>query len=248
MLQQRPRGLGQRRFLPAHPRQAQRVADEIAAAVGMAADPDVVEHRLRAEQREVLEGAGDADLGDAVRRAGEHRAAFEQDIAAIGRVEPADAVEQRGLAGAVRPDQPEDLALLDGERDAVERDDAAEAQSDVADFEQRRAPDGRAGRARAAAPPALATARRRCRNPHGPCMRAFPQSSPERSRREPAGGSRQVKAVSRPVRVVLPLIDRQAKSGIIGCRYEPQPTAAPVPARPRAPPGPDQNRRSRRSI
>ena len=51
-------------------------------------------------------------------------------------VEPGEAVEQRGLAGAVRPDQAEDLALVHVERDAVQRDDAAEHDADVANREQ----------------------------------------------------------------------------------------------------------------
>ena len=140
--QKRPGGFGQRRLVPAHPRQAQRVADEIAAAVRMPADADIVEHRLRREQRQVLKGAADADLGDPVRRAVDDRAPLEQDVAAIGRVETADAVEQRGLAGAVRADQAEDLSRLDREGDAVKGDDAAEAKGDVAHFEQRR-PGGR---------------------------------------------------------------------------------------------------------
>jgi len=35
----------------------QRVAQKVAAAAGMAADPDIVEDRLAGEQREVLKGA-----------------------------------------------------------------------------------------------------------------------------------------------------------------------------------------------
>ena len=54
-------------------------------------------------------------------------------------VEPADDVEQRGLAGAVRADEGADLALLDGEGQPVERDDATEAHADVLDLEQRHA-------------------------------------------------------------------------------------------------------------
>ena len=92
----------------------------------MAADAHVVEHRQVAEQREVLEGAADADVGDAVRRPAQDAAALEQDVAGARRVEPAEAVEQRRLAGAVRADQAEDLALPHVERDVVERDDAAE--------------------------------------------------------------------------------------------------------------------------
>ena len=41
------------------------------------------------------------------------------------------------LPGAVRADQPGDLALVDRERELVEREDAAEAPADVVDLEQR---------------------------------------------------------------------------------------------------------------
>ena len=53
------------------------------AAERMAADHHIVEHRHGAEQREVLEGAADADLGDAVRRQA-RMLALEQDVAAVG--------------------------------------------------------------------------------------------------------------------------------------------------------------------
>src|SRR5207245_8543468 len=92
-------------FLPPHPRQMQGVAEEVTAAARMTADPHIVEYRLVREKGEVLEGAGNADLGDAVRRAVEQGAAFEQDIPPVGGVETAQAVEQGRLAGAVRADQ-----------------------------------------------------------------------------------------------------------------------------------------------
>ena len=136
-VEDRPGRLFERHFVPPHPGQAQEVADEIAAAPGVAADAHIIEHRLAREQREVLKGAGNADLGDAVRRAIEQRAAFEQDITPIGGVEAAQAVEQGCLARAVRADQAEDLSLFKVERHAVECDDAAEPQSQVADIEQR---------------------------------------------------------------------------------------------------------------
>src|SRR5712691_4190340 len=47
--EQRPYGLAERILVPANPRQAQRIADEVAAAMGMAADTDIVEHGLRRE-------------------------------------------------------------------------------------------------------------------------------------------------------------------------------------------------------
>ena len=61
----------------------------------------------------------------------EQRLAVEGDRAAIAFVEPRQAVEERRLAGAVGADQAGDLPRLDAERDAVERDDAAEADRDV---------------------------------------------------------------------------------------------------------------------
>src|SRR4029077_16518356 len=118
----------------------QGVAEEVTAAGGVPADPHIVEYRLVREQREVLEGAGNTDLGDAVRRAVEQRAAFEQDVASIGRVEAAQTVEQGRFARAVWADQAEDLALFEVERHTVERDNAAEAQSDIANLEQLGAP------------------------------------------------------------------------------------------------------------
>ena len=60
-----------------------------------------------------------------------------------GIVEAGDAVEQRGLAGAVRPDQAADRAAGDVEADVLQRGHAAEADRDAVDREQRRAPAAR---------------------------------------------------------------------------------------------------------
>ena len=104
----------------------------------MGADADVVHHREIRKQRDVLEGAADADLGDPVRRPRQDARAFHQDVAGRRLIEPGEAVEQRGLAGAVRADQAEDLALVHVEGHAVQRDDAAEHDADVANREQGR--------------------------------------------------------------------------------------------------------------
>src|SRR5207253_4051139 len=68
----------------------------------------------------------------------QQRAVPEADVSALRRVEPAQAVEERRLAGAVRPDEADDLPLAHVERDAVERDDATEADGEVANGEDRR--------------------------------------------------------------------------------------------------------------
>jgi hypothetical protein len=131
--------LGDLRLLGRHLGQAQRVVEEAGGAAAVAADLDIVEHRHAVEQRHVLEGATDADLRDAVARAPQDRLAFEQDVTAVWRVEPAEAVEERRLAGAVGTDQAGDLAGKNVERHAIESHDAAEADRDIAHAEQRRA-------------------------------------------------------------------------------------------------------------
>ena len=102
----------------------------------MGADANVVEHREIGKQRDVLEGAADADFGDFVRRARQDARALHQDIAGARLIKPGKAVEQRRLAGAVRSDQAEDCALAHVKGHAIQRDDAAEHDADVANREQ----------------------------------------------------------------------------------------------------------------
>ena len=105
----------------------------------MRADQDVVAHAHAAEQRDVLEGAAEAEAGHAMAAKVLERATLEQDVAVGEAVEAADAVEQRGLAGTVRPDQAADLAVADIERHAAKRDHAAEPHRDIGNVEQRHA-------------------------------------------------------------------------------------------------------------
>ena len=70
--------------------------------------------------------------------------AVEGDAAGAGAVGAGDAIEQAGLAGAVRPDDRHQLARAStGKRHVVERDDAAESQRDVLDVQERRHPHHR---------------------------------------------------------------------------------------------------------
>ena len=100
------------------------------------ADHDVLRDGERREQREVLERARDAELGDAVRGHREQVLAREGDAPRRRLVEAAEAVEQRRLAGAVGPDERADLALLDLERQVGEREDPAELDSHVLDSQE----------------------------------------------------------------------------------------------------------------
>ena len=115
----------------------------------MCADQDVVAHAHAAEQRDVLEGAADAEAGHAVAAEILERAALEQDVAVGEAVEAADAVEQRGLAGAVRSDQSADLAVADIERNTSQRDHAAEAHRHLGNPQQRRVDGSNGIRSRA---------------------------------------------------------------------------------------------------
>jgi hypothetical protein len=71
-----------------------------------------------------------------VRRALQDALALHQNVAGARLVEPAQAIEEGGLAGAVRPDQTEDLALMHVKGHAVQRDNAAEHDADVANRKQ----------------------------------------------------------------------------------------------------------------
>jgi hypothetical protein len=103
----------------------------------MCAHPDVVEDRHRRKERDVLERPRDSQPDDPVRRRVEQVLAHEHHAPRLRPVQARDDVERRRLACAVRTDQAHDLALVGVERDAVERDDAAEARGDVLDGEQR---------------------------------------------------------------------------------------------------------------
>ncbi|OIQ70080.1 hypothetical protein GALL_483130 [mine drainage metagenome] len=130
--------LVERGLAAAHPGKFQRVADDVAVGAGMGADPNIVEHGKIWKQGDVLEGAADADFRDPVRWPPQDTLALQLNIARARLVESAQAVEERGLAGAVGSDQTKDLTLTHVERYAVQRNDAPEHDADVANRKQRR--------------------------------------------------------------------------------------------------------------
>jgi hypothetical protein len=88
---------------------------------------DVVEHRQVREQRVRLEDRVDVAL---VRRQGAHVAAADEDRAVVGLLEAGDQPQRRRLAAARRPEQRQELAVANGEVDAVDGRDRAEALRD----------------------------------------------------------------------------------------------------------------------
>ena len=81
--------LVERGFAAPHPGELQGIADDVAGGAGVGADTHIVEHREIGKQRDVLEGAADADLCDAVRRTGQDAPAFHQNVAGTRLVKPA---------------------------------------------------------------------------------------------------------------------------------------------------------------
>jgi len=84
------------------------------ADVGEALERDGhrVTHGQAGEQTRVLEGAAEAQPGAGRSRAVRDVDARELDAPRVGTEEPGHDVEQRGLAGAVGPDDPHDLAAV----------------------------------------------------------------------------------------------------------------------------------------
>ena len=89
-------------------------------------DEDVLHRRHLREQPDVLERASDPELDDRVRRLPDDLGTVEDDRARRRHVDARDLVEERRLAGAVRPDQRDDRAARDREVDVVRRDEPAE--------------------------------------------------------------------------------------------------------------------------
>src|SRR6267142_2845991 len=98
-----------------------------------------VEQRHARAQLDVLEGAGDPGAGDVELLVAGDRSSRERDLAAVGAERAGEQVEHRGLAGAIRADQAEDLAGTHLEADIVDSDEAAKSPLRVADLEEKRA-------------------------------------------------------------------------------------------------------------
>ena len=100
------------------------------------ADANVVEHRQIGKQRDVLEGAADADLGDPVRRARQDALPFDQDVAGTRLIEPGRQLNSVVLPAPFGPIRPRIAPLLHAKGHAIQRNEAAEHDADVANREQ----------------------------------------------------------------------------------------------------------------
>src|SRR5688572_15950570 len=96
----------------------------------------VLEHRHGAERTRDLEAARDAEPGSFEGRQFRDLGVVEQYGTGFIAQRPRDAVDERRLPRAVRPDEPEALALGNLEADTVQRGEAAEVLRDLVYFEE----------------------------------------------------------------------------------------------------------------
>ena len=138
-MEDRPRTLIRRALRILGERQVQGVAERVAPAHRVHRHHQVLLDGHRAPELQVLEGPRDAEPRTQVRRRVGQRPRVEIDRPAVGPHHAGDAVEHRRLACAVGADQAEDLAAVQVERDAVEGDDASEADGHITDAQHRHA-------------------------------------------------------------------------------------------------------------
>src|SRR5436190_11589194 len=93
-------------------------------------DLDILAHREAAERVTVLERPRESQSPAPICRPSRHVAILEQHAAVRRTIEAAEDVDERRLAGPVRPDQADDLALPQLERDVAERLDTRERTRD----------------------------------------------------------------------------------------------------------------------
>ena len=107
------------------------------SVMGLRRERDIVGGGEIGEQRGDLERARQAQRAAPPRRQARDVAAGELMRAAMRHEMAGELADQRGLAGAVRPDDGMDFAVADVERDMVGGNDAAEPAHQIVDAEQR---------------------------------------------------------------------------------------------------------------
>src|SRR5205085_1607816 len=88
------------------------------------------------EEPQRLERARDPALRDQVRGETDDALTLEPDVAGVGPVDPGHEIEDGRLAGAVRPDQADDLALADLDVETVDHLQASEGERHVSQLEE----------------------------------------------------------------------------------------------------------------
>lgn len=96
---------------------------------------DVFIHAQVVEKADVLEGARNPLARDLIGHLPRDGFAFQEDISLGGPINARDHIEQRGFSGAIRADDPKDLAALCFDIDMVGGHDAAEPLAGIPDLQ-----------------------------------------------------------------------------------------------------------------
>src|SRR5262249_5208910 len=118
------------------PSQPERVAEQIAAGTAVQTQHHVFEDGERRKQSRALKGTPNAGPGHSMGPEPKKGYALEENLPRLGRVQSAQAVEERRLPRSVGTDEAGNRPALKLEVDLVERDDAAESHGNVADTQQ----------------------------------------------------------------------------------------------------------------
>ena len=123
-------------LLTAHAGSPQHRAEHAGVRVAVLGRHDVLHHAHVQEEPQRLERARDAALADLVRLEADEAFPLEQDVAAVRPVDAGDQVEERRLPRAVRPDDADDLALVDVDVEVDDDGETAEVERDLLDLEE----------------------------------------------------------------------------------------------------------------
>ena len=115
-------------------------------ATALVAEHDVLRHGERRNKHEVLMDHADAERDRVARSHDPHLASADADRSAVRPVEAIQHVHERRLPGTVLADERVDLALPNGQVDALQRLQVAEAFGDPPHLEKRRLLGANGGR------------------------------------------------------------------------------------------------------
>jgi hypothetical protein len=97
---------------------------------------NILEHRHRLEQGEILEGASNPERRDMIRSQRHERPIFEENLAPGWGIEPTETVKEGRFTRAVRANEANNVPLCHLKRDAIQSDDTPELDGQILDAQE----------------------------------------------------------------------------------------------------------------